>query len=293
MMKIKARAKVNLFLEVARRRPDGYHNLATLFARVGLCDELEFKKTSVPGIELEVRGGPPGLAGGDNIVYKAAVEFFRVFGLAPAVKITLDKKVPVGAGLGGGSSDAAAALRGLAGLYGISGAAAKKRLVKIAAGLGSDVPFFMLDTALAAGKGRGEKLKTLSWTGRFPYIVLVYPGVPVYTKDVYARLKLGSQEAVRARLADLKKLLGLLKEGGFRGESAALLFNRLEEAVLPNYKEVKLAKERLFKFGADSALMSGSGSTVFALCRDRKKALGLAEAASSVSGYQVFLTKIC
>lgn len=292
-MKIKAYAKVNLFLEVTRRRPDGYHDLATLFGRVGLCDDLVFAKSSAPGIELEVKGGPPGLAGEDNIVHKAAVEFFKVFKLAPAVKIRLVKRIPVGAGLGGGSSDAAAALRGLARMYGLSRAGSRARLMRIAAGLGSDVPFFMLDAVLAEGKGRGEKLTPLAFTGRLPYIVLVYPGVPVYTKGVYSRLKLGAPAEIRGRLAGLKKLRGLIKRGAFGKESAELLFNRLEDAVLPVNKEVRLAKAKLLKLGGDFALMSGSGSTVFALCNEKNKARDIATAAACIGGYRVFFANFC
>ena len=292
MIKIEARAKINLFLEVTGRRADGYHDLATLFARIGVADALSFKRTKTPGIRLKVKNGPSGLKQEDNIVHKAAVKFFSVFKISPAVEIGLEKNIPVGAGLGGGSSDAAAALLGLAKLYRVPGAAAGK-LMKIAAGLGSDVPFFMLDTRAALGTGRGEKLKELKLAGRLPSAVLVYPGVPVYTKEVYGSLKLGSPAAIKARVADFRVLAGLLGRGKFTKERGALLFNRLDEPVFPRHKAVRLAKQRLVEFGADAVMMSGSGASVFALCWDKAKDGRVAAAARRIRGYRVFLTKFC
>ncbi|HAT72917.1 MAG TPA: 4-(cytidine 5'-diphospho)-2-C-methyl-D-erythritol kinase [Elusimicrobia bacterium] len=292
MIKIEARAKINLFLEVTRKRADGYHDLETLFARIGVADTLSFRKTKEPGIRLRVKNGPPGLKQEDNIVHKAAVKFFGVFGVNPAVEITLKKNIPVGAGLGGGSSDAAAALIGLAKLYMLPKSAAGG-LMKIAAGLGSDVPFFMLEAGAAQGYGRGEKLKKIELAGRLPSIVLVYPGVPVYTKEVYGSLKLGNPADIRARRADFLELSGLLRRGKFTRERAGLLFNRLEEPVLPGHKAVRLVKQRLVQLGADAVMMSGSGASVFALCWDKAKARRMAAEAGRIRGYRVFLTKFC
>lgn len=293
MLKIPAYAKINLFLEVTARRADGFHDLATLFARVGVADRLYFRKSANPGIALSVVGGSRELGRlADNIVYKAAVEFFRVFRLEPAVEIKLEKIIPVGAGLGGGSSDAAAALLGLARLYKLP-ATAKGRLMRIAAALGSDVPFFMLETMAAEGRGRGEKLKAIEFKGRLPYVVLVYPGAPVYTKEVYGNLKVGAKADINERLADFAKLKGLLRKSAFAPEHAGLLFNRLEEPVLPRHRAVRLAKARLADLGGEAVLMSGSGATVFALCWDRAMARRVAEKAGRIRGYRIFLTKFC
>jgi len=292
MINVKAFAKVNLYLEVTRRRPDGYHDLATLFARIDVSDRLSFRKTAVPGLKLLVEGGPQGLCEPlDNIVYLAAVKFFAAFGLSPAVEIKLEKNIPLGAGLGGGSSDAAGALLGLARLYKLPRSAAG-RLMKIAASLGSDVPFFMLDTAMAVGTGRGEKLKVLKPAAGLPYVVLVYPGVPVYTKEVYGRLKLGAKAEINRRRKDLGLLCGLIKKGRFAAWQAGLLFNRLEDPVLPVNKEVLLAKKKLAK-AAGNALMSGSGASVFALCESRAEAARLTAEMGRIRGYRAFLTKFC
>ena len=293
MIKISAYAKINLFLEVTAKRPDGYHDLVTLFARVGVADRLYFRKSDKPGIELSVIGGPRELGyKSENIVYKAAEEFFRVFGLEPAVEIKLEKLIPVGAGLGGGSSDAAAALLGLAKLYKL-GANVQARLMKIAAGLGSDVPFFMLDAMAAEGRGRGEKLKAVEFKGRLPYVVLVYPGAPVYTKEVYGNLKVGAKAAINARLSGFARLKTLLKKGCFAREHGVLLFNRLEEPVLPRHSAVRLAQAKLLSLGGDAVLMSGSGATVFALCWSGALARKVAAKAGRIRGYRIFLTKFC
>ena len=291
MLKLKAPAKINLFLETTRRRPDGYHDLATLFARSGVCDLLSFRRTGTPGIKLAVKGGPKELGRqADNIIHKAAVKFFEAFGLAPAVEIKLEKNIPVGAGLGGGSSDAATALLGLAKLYRV-GPAGRPRLMKIAAAVGSDVPFFMLEATAAEGRGRGERLKAFRLKGRLPYVVLVYPGAPVLTREVYGNLKLGTPAEIKSRVKDFSRLCRLLKAGRFGPKDAGLLFNRLEDPVLPRHKAVRLAKARLVKLGADAVMMSGSGATVFALAWERAAAARLARAAGRIRGYRVFLTK--
>lgn len=294
MIKLKAPAKVNLFLEVTGKRPDGYHDLATLFAKVGIYDELEFSRGR-PGIRLAVRGGgiPGSSSARDNIIYKAAEKFFAAFAIEPAVGITLRKNIPVGAGLGGGSSDAAAALLGLCRLYGLKRPAVIKKLMKLAAELGSDVPFFLLEEGMAAGTGRGEKLKAIKRRGKMPELVLVYPGLPVYTKEVYGALRLGAPAAIKRRTADFSRLVRLVKEGKFSAAGAGLMFNRLEDPVLPLHPEVRQAREDLAKAGADGVLMSGSGATVFALVWGRRRALKIASVMAVNKKHRVFFAKFC
>ncbi|HNW43216.1 MAG TPA: 4-(cytidine 5'-diphospho)-2-C-methyl-D-erythritol kinase [Elusimicrobiales bacterium] len=295
MIRIKAPAKINLFLEVTGRRPDGYHDLATVFARVAACDELLLGRSARPGIWLTVKDGA-GLGlenNSDNLVYKAAESFFKAFGLPPAVKITLRKNLPVGAGLGGGSSDAAATLLGLCRLYGVARRANAAKLRRLAAGLGSDVPFFLLESPLAAATGRGEKLKVLAARGRLPAVIIIYPGKPVYTKDVFGRLVVAARPEIKSRLADFRAIIRKLGNGEFSAAACGLLFNRLEGAVLPVRKDVRLAHARLVKAGADAVLMSGSGSSVFALAWDRRLARRIAAAAACNSSYKVLFTEFC
>ena len=289
-IKIKAPAKINLFLEVTGKRPDGYHDLATLFARISLADELTLVKAKKPGVKLRV-ANDAGLARSkpaDNIVHKAAMAFFEAFNIAPAVEISLVKRIPVGAGLGGGSSDAAAALKGLCRLYGVDEAGNMKKLEAAALRLGSDVPFFLTRGTFAAGSGRGEVLAPVRAKGRLPVIVLVYPGVPVYTGPVYRAL-VHTPAAEKARnLKKFKVLIKKLEAGNPLKDWAPLLFNRLEGPVLPGHEAVRLAKEDLIKAGAPAVLMSGSGASVFALAATRRSADKISKIAKK-RGRKVFL----
>lgn len=304
-LKLKAPAKINLFLEVTGKRADGYHDLATLFARISLADELTFKRTAKPGVSLKVTGPalfPPGRrpkcgageAGllpsktGDNIVYKAAMAFFETFRIKPAVEIGLVKKVPVGAGLGGGSSDAAAALKGLCRLYGVDPARNRGKLAAIALTLGSDVPFFLTEGAFSAGTGRGEVLTPVKTKGRLPFIVLVYPGAPVHTGPVYKALKPAAPGETKSNLKKFKALIKALKAGKALKDWAPLLFNRLEEPVLPDHAAVRHARQSLIGAGAAAVLMSGSGASVFALTESRAEAVKISKIVKKTH-YRVFL----
>ncbi|HBB65725.1 MAG: 4-(cytidine 5'-diphospho)-2-C-methyl-D-erythritol kinase [Elusimicrobia bacterium GWA2_56_46] len=293
-IRVKAPAKINLFLEVTGKRPDGYHDLATLFAGISLADELTLAKTEKPGIRLKVvnQADLAGLRAEDNIVYKAAAAFFPAFKINPAVEIKLVKKVPAGAGLGGGSSDAAAALKGLCKLYGVDPALNRKKLKAIALSLGSDVPFFLTGDAFSFGTGRGEILKPVKAKGRFPFIVLVYPGVPVATGPVYRALSPSTRREVSSNLKKLRLLIKALEAGRPLKDWGVLLFNRLEEPVLSGHAAVRLAKERLMEAGASAALMSGSGASVFALAETRFAASKILKILKK-PGYRVFLLNFC
>ena len=304
-LKLKAPAKINLFLEVTGVLPDGYHDLATLFARISLADELTFRRTAKPGVSLKVAGPalfPPGrrpkcgasISGllpakaGDNIVHKAAMAFFETFGIKPAVEIRLVKKVPVGAGLGGGSSDAAAALKGLCRLYGVDARSNRGKLAAIALTLGSDVPFFLTEGAISAGTGRGELLTPVKTKRRLPFIVLVYPGAPVHTGPVYKALKPPAPGETERNLKKFRALTNALRAGKPLRDWAPLLFNRLEEPVLPRHAAVRRARARLIEAGATAVLMSGSGASVFALTESRAEAVKISKILKKPR-YRVFL----
>jgi 4-diphosphocytidyl-2-C-methyl-D-erythritol kinase len=289
-LKLKAPAKINLFLEVTGERADGYHDLATLFARISLADELTFKRTEKPGVRLKVSGQAGLLPSktGDNIVYKAAMAFLKAFRIKPAVEIRLVKKVPVGAGLGGGSSDAAAALKGLCRLYGVDPARERGKLAAIALALGSDVPFFLTEGAFSAGTGRGELLTPVKTKGRLPFIVLVYPGSPVHTGPVYKALKPSAPGEIKSNLKKFRAIIKALKAGRALNEWAPLLFNRLEEPVLPAHPAVRRARQSLIGAGAAAVLMSGSGASVFALTESRAEAVKISTIVKRTH-YMVFI----
>ncbi len=289
-VRIEAPAKINLFLEVTGRRPDGYHDLATLFAKISLADTLTLKKTAKPGVRLRVvnKANLELSKPEDNIVYKAAMAFFGAFNIKPAAEINLIKRVPAGAGLGGGSSDAAAALKGLCRLYGVAADKNIKKLEAAALALGSDVPFFLTRGAFSAGAGRGEILTPVKTGGSLPVIVLVYPGVPVYTGPVYRALKPASPGEKAGNLKQFEVLIKKLKAGKPLADWGPLLFNRLEEPVLPRHEAVRSAKADLIKAGAPAVLMSGSGSSVFALAETRSAAEKISKIVKK-RGRKVFL----
>lgn len=179
---LKANAKVNLGLSVLGRRPDGFHEIDTLMARLTLHDTLTLEAQD-EGVRLTVIGADLGIPPEKNLAYRAAQLYLQEAGEARGVVITLDKRIPAAAGLGGGSADAGAVLRGLAQLY-----PAGLELAELAAQLGSDVPFFAADLPAARTTGRGEILTSAKLPGL--HLVLVHPGVGVSAGDAYRCVKL-------------------------------------------------------------------------------------------------------
>ena len=259
MIKILAPAKINLFLEVKNRRPDGYHNIDSVMQAVSLCDRI----TIVPDkTDLSLRCSLPELPCDEkNLALKAALRLKKELGVATGARITLEKNIPLGAGLGGGSSDAAAVLKGLLRLWKRS--MPEKDLVKLAAGIGADVPFFFKGGA-ASVKGIGDIVEPL---GKVPtaWFILINPGFGVPTPLVYQNLRLPLTK--RRKINRIKQLL---VQGIPPAAWGRHLFNRLEEEVLPNYPEIRYIKGILEGMNLD-CLMSGSGSTVFGLLPSYEK----------------------
>ncbi|MBI4349382.1 MAG: 4-(cytidine 5'-diphospho)-2-C-methyl-D-erythritol kinase [Elusimicrobia bacterium] len=291
-LKVQCPAKVNLFLEVTGRRRDGYHNLATLFAKVNLFDTLELESVAEPSIEfsLDNRTVAPLAASPDNLVVRAAAAFRKRFRVDHGFRIKLEKKIPIGAGLGGGSSDAAGTLVGLSRLTGKKLDRSHRFVLKtLARELGADAPFFLQEQGLARGEGIGDKLSPLMTTKSLPPMVLVYPRVAISTSSVYGRLSIPSKKSSLTRVSQLSRLQKKLSAGRPISEWAGLLFNRLEEPVLGSWAQVKQAKDILIRLGAQGALMSGSGSSVFGFFPEPGQA---ERAAERLKGYpwDVFVT---
>lgn len=264
-------AKVNLFLEVTGKRPNGYHELATLFAKINIGDTLtvDARPSAHTRITLTLTG-PVGRhlkADESNLVCRAARAFLEHFHLQAEIDMTLDKHTPTGAGLGGGSSDAAHTLLALCEIFHKD----KTELLPAAARLGADVPLFMYEDTFLKGEGIGEKLTPVPVKGPLPYLVLAYPNTIVPTKNVFARLKLPEKEKILTNLSNLDKLLVYLRCANPLTDWSGLLFNRLEECVVPFTNSVRNVLLAL-KENADAVLMSGSGSTVFALVKTEKDA---------------------
>ena len=257
-MKILAPCKINLFLEVRNRRPDGYHNIESVMQAVSLCDELEFKAADK---EISLKCDVPGLPTDDrNLVIRAAKLLRKELGVVSGASITLKKRIPMGAGLGGGSSDAAATLKGLLKLW--KKKISVKRLVKIAGSIGADVPFF-LKGGTAIARGIGDRIIPLK-NVRKSYFVIVYPGFGVATRGVYQNLRFPLTNKRK-----INKIRAPLESFGSSGEWGLYLYNRLEDAVFPKYPEISFIKEKIRSLGHQS-LMSGSGSSIFGIVPSRE-----------------------
>jgi 4-diphosphocytidyl-2-C-methyl-D-erythritol kinase len=264
-----APAKVNLFLEVLRKRPDGYHDLATAMIAVNLYDTIEFERT--PDASLSLTCDSPELTTGpENLVLRAAKCLQDSKAVPFGARIHLSKRIPTQAGLGGGSSDAAATLAALNALWNLN--LSREELAPLAAQLGSDVAFFLGDGP-AWCTGRGEIVEPLRTPQRF-HLVIVKPSVGLSTPLVYQRLTVPAEptsgDAVRAALA--------------AGDAAALgasLFNRLQAPAFDLQPIVKTVYDAVRTCDPLGCLLSGSGSSVFALCRDARDAHRVARECST------------
>lgn len=273
-LSVKAPAKINLFLRVTGRRADGYHTLQTRMQKVGLFDLLEVQRGG-EGVRLHCVGADlPENA--ENLVHRAASLFLETVAqrrgrTLGGVKISLTKNIPIAAGLGGGSSDAAAALKALNSLFETGLTAGE--LAAMGLELGADVPFFLADTPAALAVGIGEILTPVApLSGCF--VLLVNPGFSVSTRWVYQTFALTKEEKTTIfknfrESADPAVRLGLSVT--VKGLPAALE-NDLETVTITRYPEIGRIKEELLAHGAVAALMSGSGPTVFALFSDQQAA---------------------
>jgi len=280
---LQAPAKINLFLKILNRRPDGYHEIESLMQKVGLFDILHLSRQG-EGIALSCPGSPVP-ENRENLAYRAAHIFFSATGIASGVKIVLEKNIPVGAGLGGGSSDAAAVLLGLNRLMGAD--LERERLMDLGRQLGADVPFFVQDCSGAVATGIGADLRKVKPL-RGVWILLVNPGFAVSTRWAYENFPLTSYSNPYI-LARGRKMTGV-----FPDAPPALfeeLGNDLEAVTIKRYPEIGDIKKELKKAGAVAALMSGSGPTVFGLFPGKEEARrGFVQFAKEY-GVNVFLVR--
>ncbi len=267
-MKLKALAKINLWLEVLRKRPDGYHDLSTLMIPLDWGDDI-YIRSGCTGIEFDCSDKELG-EDERNLAYRAAKIFFEELRKRGRKKrggvfIKLVKKIPVGAGLGGGSSDAATVLKGLNLIFGEP--FALKDLMKMALSLGADVPFF-IEARPALARGIGEKLRFLKTEGEDAEIlpmwfVVVKPDFEVSTSEAYSKIKL-TREKDRISITCLRKFQTLLP---------SVIRNDLEEVAIEMYPEIGDIKKALVEEGAIASLMTGSGSAVFGVFESESDAL--------------------
>jgi 4-diphosphocytidyl-2-C-methyl-D-erythritol kinase len=271
--------KVNLLLNILGRRSDGFHELETVMHPVGICDRLAFERG---GNAVELTCTDPALpVDAGNLVHRAATSFLEAAGIGEGVRIHLDKKIPMAAGLGGGSGDAAVTLSGLNELF--DRPLGHEQLADLAASLGSDVPFF-LHSQPALATGRGEKLTAYP---PFPAMrgavfLLVHPGFGISTAWSYQNLA-RFPEALNGKPGRAGELVRLLETASL-AEAGARFYNALEAPALEKFPLLTVLQEFLLEQGAVVALMSGSGSTTFALLGSRPAAQELGERVKSKFG---------
>ncbi|SCP95607.1 4-(cytidine 5'-diphospho)-2-C-methyl-D-erythritol kinase [Anaerobium acetethylicum] len=282
-IRLKALAKINLGLDVIRRREDGYHEVKMIMQTINLYDQIEIKKTREAGIKVKTNlFYLP--CNENNLVYKAAKLLMDEFGIRDGVEIDLKKRIPVAAGMAGGSSDAATVLFGINKIFGLK--LSLKDLMERGVRIGADVPYcLMRGTALA--EGIGEKLTALKPMPKC-HVLIAKPGISVSTKFVYENLHL---EDVKSH-PDIDRIIECIESGDLKG-AAGSMGNVLEEVTIPAYPVIQDIKDAMNRNGALGAMMSGSGPTVFGLFDDIKLAKkAYAEIKSAKLAKQIYLTSI-
>lgn len=258
MVKEKAYAKVNLFLNVIQKRGDGYHDLEMVMASIDLFDVLSFQPIK-QGIDVQTTTPiTPNIT--DNIVYKVAKHLQKTYNIQKGVQINITKNIPIAAGLAGGSADAAATLRGLNKLWKLH--LSTEELAEIGLQFGSDIPFCVYNK-LCIAKGRGEELVFLDNKLNIP-ILLVNPNIPLSTKEVFGNVK---PESLHEH-----KINGMTM-GIYNNNTEIIakeLYNSLEDVVFAMEPSLEALKNELLTWGATGALMSGSGATIFAIDTNKK-----------------------
>jgi len=286
---LKSPAKLNLYLKVLNRRQDGYHNIITLFEKIDLCDEITLLPSSCG---IKIKCNDPSLpTGSSNLAFKTARILQKATGVQKGVEIYIDKKIPIAAGLGGGSSNAASVLLGLNKLWRLRiGTAELKRL---GAGIGADVPFFLTGHNFAVGKGIGEDLRPLRLRNSLWHIMLC-PKKGLSTKKIYSALKAKKTRSkidLTGAANDVKILTRALTTNNINilGKS---LYNDLEAPAIKNLKAIARHKDILGQFGVKGVLMSGSGPTVFGIVPSREEAIALRRKLTSKGNrFRVFAVK--
>jgi 4-diphosphocytidyl-2-C-methyl-D-erythritol kinase len=279
-MILQSPAKINLYLEITGTRPDGYHTLISLLCAIGLYDSihLAFGKD-----RIRVACSDPNVPRDEtNLAFRAARLFLDASRIQEGVQIEIDKSIPVGGGLGGGSSNAAAVLMGMNAYYG--SLYSKKQLCRMGQRLGADVPFFIFGGP-AVATGIGEVLKPFNKLISYP-ILIIYPSIAVSTAEVYRKLNLPLTKNKKINTNTIFKM-------NWEQNAPALLRNDLEAAASTLCPDIQTAKQALLTSGASGALMTGSGSCVFGLFEHMDQAQRAYRVISSdCPKWQVFVTRI-
>jgi len=262
-VRLSAPAKVNLGLRILGCREDGYHLLESLFVPIDLADRVEIELCDSPSLELRVEGDLFGVPeNGSNLAVRAAVAFLEAAGIEARLRLVLEKRIPAAAGLGGGSSDAAAVLRGLARIH--PDAISAQELRELALGLGADIPYF-LDPRPALVTGVGEEIEPIPGIPSLS-LLLAHPGVGLATAEVYRAYDALGASLTPVRAGSTMPGISALREGGSHA-LVGLLENDLEQAAVRLCPRIGWLREVIQGSGALAVGMSGSGPTVFGIFR--------------------------
>jgi 4-diphosphocytidyl-2-C-methyl-D-erythritol kinase len=261
-------AKINWILKILGKRSDGYQQLRTIYQTVDLSEEVVFETTSTREIQLEVEGRKVA-PGEDNLLYQTADLLRKTAGSQAGVRIKLEKKIPVGAGLGGGSSNAALALLALNQLWDCK--MGEKELVDLAAQLGSDVPFFLVG-GTAVGLGRGTEVVPLPDLPREKSLLLLYPHLEISTVEAYSLGEWGTygETEILTREWVENTMQDLLRAVGPKGDGWSFLENDFEDILFAHYPVLVEAREALKKAGCERVMLCGSGSTLLGFGSDKQ-----------------------
>ena len=248
VIKCKSYAKINLFFEILRKREDGYHEIQTIFSLIDVYDRLNFVLTKNSGVKI--LADTDFLKEEDNLIYRIAVFIKEKYNVKSGVIVDLEKRIPISAGLGGGSSNAATTIIALNSLWNLQ--LSNKEMHEIAALWGSDINFF-LEGSTALGEGRGEKISSLPYLA-FDHIFLVNPGIGIASSEAYRSAEICQEKQVYRELLTRK--------------DSRFCFNRLEDGIRKNYPEIDDIIGYLESEGVIKSILSGSGATVIGFCPD-------------------------
>jgi 4-diphosphocytidyl-2-C-methyl-D-erythritol kinase len=274
-------AKINLRLEILSKRPDNYHEIKTIFHKISIFDKIGLEK--IPGNEVQLTIDNPAIpTDNTNLAVKAANLLFNYADIKPGIKIEIKKKIPAGAGLGGGSSNAAITLKGLNRLLNLN--ISEKILSETAVKLGADVPFFLTDASTAYATGIGEKIKSIETHNKLWFLV-IFPGFTVSTAWAYNsfnKYNLLTKSTKNNIIKNYSVDINTVKSS---------LYNDFESVVNKRHPEIPKIKEQLLKTGAQGAMLSGSGSSVFGIFADKASAVNASLNFKTDSKQKVFIAQ--
>ncbi len=282
-------AKLNLYLEVINKRKDNYHSIKTIFERIDLADKIILKTR--PDKKIKITCSSSSVPKDhSNLAYRSAKLLQDRFRIQQGLDIKIIKRIPVGSGLGGGSSNAACVLSGLNRLWKLD--LTQNKLAGLSRQLGCDVPFFIYNSPFAKGTGRGDKIKPLrSLDNTALWHILIVPKIKVSTPFIYKRWDKYFKTFKLTRPRHNVKILILALKKNNPLLTGDVLFNGLEEVTTTLYPQIKYIEAKLVQLGVKSILMSGSGPAVFGVVSSRKEALSLRRQLKGNRRLEVFITR--